>query len=638
MLAARPWMRHAALAAALGLVALAGALPVWVAQLVAPQFPKGLWLRAYGDRIAGDVREINGLNHYIGMQPLSPGSIPELALWPLALGAAAALVVLGVLFRGPIGRAATLLLYAIPFAVLADIQRWLYVFGHDLDRDAPLRVAPFTPLAVGPTTVWNFRIWAWPGTALLALLGAAALVTLARRVPPGAARRRSRPQALAAAVALLIVLSSGSAADAAPSLQALADSTPPGGELVLPAGSYRGPLIVQRPITIRAAGDATIDGGGSGAVVTVRAPGTTIEGVRVRGSGGLLDDGAGIAIEADGVTVTRTRVSDAYTAIRARGARDVRIVENVIVGRAVAADAGIEQSHDPRGPHGDGISLWDVTSALVQGNRIERVRDGVYLSYASEALIDRNVVTGSRYGMHVMFGTGLMIFGNEVRANASGLVLMYPSGLTVARNTVEGHRALSTGYGLLLKDVRDGRVVENAIRANGIGLKVEGSDGAGDVLRNEISYNTVGLDVSPRTALTVSANSFIANLTQLAGSPSRVTWTSHGAGNHWSDHSGFDLNGDGGSEVDHVALTASGARIASARELRALRSSLAAVVLAKAERWWAAAERAVAVDRSPLMRPLAAHEQPAAGTEPWAFALAGGVLSALAAAIVVRRR
>lgn len=639
MLAAWPWTRPAALVAATALVVLASILPVWTAHLIAPQFPKGLWLRAFGDRIDGDVSEINSLNHYIGVAPLDAASIPELALWPLAVLAAIACAGAALAFRGPLGRLAMFGSWAIPLSVLIDIQRWLYAFGHDLDREAPLRLAPFTPLVFGPTTVWNFRIMAWPGGAVVALLAAAAIVTVARRLPPPGPRSiRLRSSALAAATLVALTLGGAPVADAASPIQPLVDATPSGGELLLAPGSYRGPLVIDRPIAIRGAGAATVDGGGSGAVITVRAAGTTIDGLRVQGSGGLLDGGAGILIQADAVTVTRTSVSDAYTGILVRGARDVRITGNVVTGRHAASDTGIADSHTGGGVQGDGISLWDVTSVLVQGNRIERVRDGVYLSYTSEALVDRNVITGSRYGLHAMFGTGLMIFENDLRANASGLVLMYPSGVTVARNTLAGHRAASTGYAVLLKDVHDARVIENAFRANGTALKVEGTAGAGEVLRNEIAFNAVGLEVSPRTTLTVAANSFIANLAQVAGSPSRVTWTSHGAGNHWSDHGGYDANGDGRSEVDHVALTATAARLASAPELGALRSSLAAAVLARAERAWSAAERAVAIDRSPLMRPLPAHE-PASGTgDRVPFALAGLVLGSLAAAILARRR
>lgn len=45
-------------------------LPIWRIELSAPQYPEGLVLRIYADKLGGDVQVINGLNHYIGMRTL----------------------------------------------------------------------------------------------------------------------------------------------------------------------------------------------------------------------------------------------------------------------------------------------------------------------------------------------------------------------------------------------------------------------------------------------------------------------------------------------------------------------------------------------------------------------------------------
>ncbi|MBM4420950.1 MAG: hypothetical protein FJ034_05095, partial [Chloroflexi bacterium] len=179
----RGWIRPVVGAAALALLALTlvSAAPIWVAFLDAPQYPRGLTLYVHGDRIAGDVDEINGLNHYIGMRTLSPDVVPEMRLWPLAPLSSAVLVVLALALRGPPSVLARIGLWAVPLVVLLDIQRWLVVFGRDLDRDAALRLKPFVPLAIGPTKVWNFEIWAVPGPGLMILLLVALAVTIAAR-------------------------------------------------------------------------------------------------------------------------------------------------------------------------------------------------------------------------------------------------------------------------------------------------------------------------------------------------------------------------------------------------------------------------------------------------------------------------
>ena len=54
--------------------------------LKAPQYPEGLGLRIWINRIQGatanGLNSINGLNHYIGMQPIEPDQIPELRYMP----------------------------------------------------------------------------------------------------------------------------------------------------------------------------------------------------------------------------------------------------------------------------------------------------------------------------------------------------------------------------------------------------------------------------------------------------------------------------------------------------------------------------------------------------------------------------
>ncbi len=162
------------------LVALAYRSPLWTSTLHAPQYPQGLRVIVYGDRVAGDVEEVSALNHYVGMKPYDIDRFPEVKLW--APTVAAALLAVGVSQVGgrrwP-GRLARLFLWAVPIGVLADIQWRLYGFGHDLVTDPrpALPLEPFTPRVVGPTRVLNFTNTAWPGRGVLLLLAAAALLS-----------------------------------------------------------------------------------------------------------------------------------------------------------------------------------------------------------------------------------------------------------------------------------------------------------------------------------------------------------------------------------------------------------------------------------------------------------------------------
>ena len=78
-----PWAASAAVACLL--VAATVFVPLWKMELVAPQYPRGLVMHAYGYKFTGDdvspyedVREINGLNHYIGMKPIKTAAEMQL--------------------------------------------------------------------------------------------------------------------------------------------------------------------------------------------------------------------------------------------------------------------------------------------------------------------------------------------------------------------------------------------------------------------------------------------------------------------------------------------------------------------------------------------------------------------------------
>ena len=175
----------AGVAAALLLV-LAIPRPVWEARLTAPQYPGGLSLSAYGDRVEGDIEEITALNHYVGMRPYDPDELPEMQLWlPTVIAAIGAVVVSTIFGRKVGGRLARLFVWSIPFAILAVIQFRLYQYGHDLTTDPrpALHLDPFTPWVVGKTHVINFTTLAFPGVAITLILLAAAVLSFGPGLP-----------------------------------------------------------------------------------------------------------------------------------------------------------------------------------------------------------------------------------------------------------------------------------------------------------------------------------------------------------------------------------------------------------------------------------------------------------------------
>ncbi len=143
--------------AASWLLLLSLLFPYWRMTLRAPQYPGGLRVDIYVTHLAGDVNEVDALNHYIGMKKLHEAAQVERFLAPLAIGAAALLGEALAFTRRRWTAVMALPAVLFPFIFLADMYYWLYHYGHNLDPNAPLRLPPFTPPLIGTGVVGQFQ-------------------------------------------------------------------------------------------------------------------------------------------------------------------------------------------------------------------------------------------------------------------------------------------------------------------------------------------------------------------------------------------------------------------------------------------------------------------------------------------------
>lgn len=134
-------------------------LPYWNLTLEAPQYPKGLRVQTYVNRLEGDVAEIDGLNHYIGMRPLEEAAQLERSLSIILIGVTALLVLAAIFIhtKWVVLLALPALLYPIVF--VADMYFWLRNFGQNLDPTAALSnyIEPFVPTILGEGLIGQFR-------------------------------------------------------------------------------------------------------------------------------------------------------------------------------------------------------------------------------------------------------------------------------------------------------------------------------------------------------------------------------------------------------------------------------------------------------------------------------------------------
>jgi len=365
----------------------------------APQYPKGLRLDAFGRGMAGDLHELNILNHYIGMPPIAAPAL-ETAIFPIGIVLLATLCLLAPVHTW-VRRAAIAATLVVPVGILADLQWRLYEFGHTLNPTAPIRLKAFTPLVLGPTKMGNFVSTAMVSWGFVCLLAAAGILWAAGRAnrkvtaPPTVTRVR-RAAGIAAALAVIVTTATPPAARASipPGLlQARIDAAPRGGTVVVEPGVHQGPIRIRGPLTVVGQPGAVIDGGGAGSVVTIEGDDVVLRGLTVRNSGREVTE------EAAGITVTGNRHR-----IESNVVRDVYFGIHLGAGsHAVVRDNTIEPGTARGARPGHGISAWNLTDSLLTGNRISDARDGIYLSFTNGVVVAGNTVRRSRYGLHSMY-------------------------------------------------------------------------------------------------------------------------------------------------------------------------------------------------------------------------------------------
>jgi hypothetical protein len=165
-----------------GLLLLAGVLlaavylfPLWKMTMFAPQYPDGLRLSIYSYKLEGgnqgqDIKEINVLNHYIGMKDLSAADFTEFQWIPFVVGAIALLL----LRSAALGTMTSLVDVVVLYVYFGLFLLWsfgykLFVYGHNLAPTAAVKVPPFTPPLFGSKKLANFQVYSFPDVASYAL-------------------------------------------------------------------------------------------------------------------------------------------------------------------------------------------------------------------------------------------------------------------------------------------------------------------------------------------------------------------------------------------------------------------------------------------------------------------------------------
>lgn len=188
-------------------------VPLWRIDLVAPQYPEGLTLIMYPNKLAGNVEIINGLNHYIGMKTLHTSDFIEFRILPYIIGFFALFCFVTLLVNRKKLLTALFISFAA-FGVIAmiDFYRWEYNYGHNLDPSAPIQVPgmSYTPPLIGYKELLNFEAYSMAHVGGFLFFGTGFILLVASFLPYFKKKKMAvKSKSMTVAAAALLIFISG---------------------------------------------------------------------------------------------------------------------------------------------------------------------------------------------------------------------------------------------------------------------------------------------------------------------------------------------------------------------------------------------------------------------------------------------
>lgn len=308
-------------------------------------------------------------------------------------------------------------------------------------------------------------------------------------------------------------------------------------------GNHAGPLVIDRPLTLR--GPARVVGPGTGSVILVAADDVTVEALELTGSGIDATRGdAGVVVLGSRAHLIGLRIVETFLGVDFRASHQSELRDSTILGR----------EEGPIGTHGDGVRLWESDDNLIIGNHLTHVRDMVAW-YSERNRFEGNRVEHSRYGVHLMHANQNVLLGNSFIDDVVGAFVMYSSGVTIQDNLVLRADG-PAGVGVGLKESDAITVAGNRLLACTVGLYLDSTphrtDGYARIADNLIAYSHVGVRFQGiHRGASLSGNDMHENQVQVRVNGGGQAKVIEFLGNRWSDYVGYDLDDDGVGDLPY---------------------------------------------------------------------------------------
>lgn len=369
-----------------------------------------------------------------------------------------------------------------------------------------------------------------------------------------------------------------------------------GDSVVVMPGVHRGSgFLIGKSIVLLGQPGAIVDGQSRGeSVFYVNADFVTIQGLTIRNVAvSYVDDHAAIKVlNRTGIRIEGCRIENGFFAIYLSKCSKTQVTNNIIVG-----------TQRDESNSGNGIHCWTCREILVQNNTVFGHRDGIYFEFMRQGTVVQNrSERNARYGLHFMFSDSCSYRSNMFLANGAGVAVMYSKWIEMISNTFRNNWG-PTSYGLLLKDITDGRLYgnhfernsvaihgeqasritlkNNTFIRNGYGFRILGGCEDNVLTHNVFDGNTFDVTTNTRESL----NTFFEN--------------------YWSAYDGYDLNRDGIGDVPFHPVRLYSLLVEQMHSAVILMHTAFITILDLTERIIPTLTPETLVDARPLMRPPA---------------------------------
>lgn len=303
---------------------------------------------------------------------------------------------------------------------------------------------------------------------------------------------------------------------------------------------YLMPTKIDKSLVIKGEGYPRLDFQDSTKGLLISANNVTIEGIHFTNIAfSEMEDLAAIRVDrCSNFSALKNRFSNTFFGIYLSNASNCKIEGNQLEGKENKGKEFLA---------GNGIHAWQCKKIEVKLNTVTRHRDGIYFEFVDSSYVAHNISEGNiRYGLHFMFSHWDAYHYNEFRQNAAGVAVMYSNHVEMKENLFTENWG-DSNYGLLLKELNDGTIINNTFSYNTTAILIEGSNRM-DVKNNLLESNGWAMKVSANSYENVFLeNVFLGNSFDMATNGNTVM--NDFSKNYWDRYQGYDLDHNGLGDV-----------------------------------------------------------------------------------------